>query len=154
MGEMLAAMLRHDLDREVLLLHGGTPQAAREQMIERFQAADGTAPIFILSLKAGGVGMNLTAASHVFHYDRWWNPAVENQATDRAHRIGQDKTVHVHKFIVNGTLEERIDEMLEEKMELAETIIGSGEEWLTELSTNDLRDMLRLRPESVAEAAG
>jgi SNF2 family DNA or RNA helicase len=152
MGEILAAMLRHDLDRDVLLLHGGTPQAAREQMIERFQKADGSAPIFILSLKAGGVGMNLTAASHVFHYDRWWNPAVENQATDRAHRIGQDKTVHVHKFIVSGTLEERIDEMLEQKMELAETIIGSGEEWLTELSTTELREMLRLRPADIEEA--
>ncbi len=122
-------------------------------MIERFQKADGSAPIFILSLKAGGVGMNLTAASHVFHYDRWWNPAVENQATDRAHRIGQNKTVHVHKFIVAGTLEERIDEMLEEKLELAETIIGAGEEWLTELSTTELREMLRLRPSDVEEAA-
>ena len=153
MGEILAAMLRHDLDRDVLLLHGGTPQAVREQMIERFQKADGTSPIFILSLKAGGVGMNLTAASHVFHYDRWWNPAVENQATDRAHRIGQDKTVHVHKFVVAGTLEERIDEMLEQKLELAETIIGSGEEWLTELSTNELREILRLRPADIEEAA-
>ncbi len=153
MGEALAAMLRHDLDRDVLLLHGGTPQAVREQMIDRFQKADGTAPVFILSLKAGGVGMNLTAASHVFHFDRWWNPAVENQATDRAHRIGQDKTVHVHKFIVGGTLEERIDEMLEQKLELAETIIGSGEEWLTELSTTELREMLRLRPADVEEAA-
>jgi len=152
MGEILAAMLRHDLDRDVLLLHGGTPQTVREQMIERFQKADGSAPVFILSLKAGGVGMNLTAASHVFHYDRWWNPAVENQATDRAHRIGQDKTVHVHKFIVSGTLEERIDEMLEQKLELAETIIGSGEEWLTELSTTELREMLRLRPADIEEA--
>jgi len=152
MGELLAAMLRHDLDRDVLLLHGGTPQAVREQMIERFQKGDGSAPIFILSLKAGGVGMNLTAASHVFHYDRWWNPAVENQATDRAHRIGQDKTVHVHKFLVAGTLEERIDEMLEQKLELAETIIGSGEEWLTELSTTELREMLRLRPADIEEA--
>jgi len=153
MGEALASMLRHDLDRDVLLLHGGTPQAMREQMIDRFQKADGTAPVFILSLKAGGVGMNLTAASHVFHFDRWWNPAVENQATDRAHRIGQDKTVHVHKFIVAGTLEERIDEMLEQKLELAETIIGAGEEWLTELSTTELREMLRLRPADVEEAA-
>jgi len=153
MGELLAAMLRHDLDRDVLLLHGGTPQTVREQMIDRFQRGDGSAPIFILSLKAGGVGMNLTAASHVFHYDRWWNPAVENQATDRAHRIGQDKTVHVHKFLVAGTLEERIDEMLEQKLELAETIIGSGEEWLTELTTSELRDMLRLRPADVEEAA-
>lgn len=153
MGEALASMLRHDLDRDVLLLHGGTPQTVREQMIERFQKADGTSPVFILSLKAGGVGMNLTAASHVFHFDRWWNPAVENQATDRAHRIGQDKTVHVHKFIVAGTLEERIDEMLEQKLELAETIIGAGEEWLTELSTSELREMLRLRPADVEEAA-
>ncbi|MGP1309296.1 MAG: DEAD/DEAH box helicase [Phycisphaerales bacterium] len=151
MGKMLTAMLRHELDREVLFLHGGTPQHTRQEMVDRFQKADGTAPIFVLSLKAGGVGLNLTAASHVFHFDRWWNPAVENQATDRAHRIGQTRTVQVHKFIVSGTLEEKIDEMIEAKTELAEQIIGSGEQWLTEMSTDQLREILTLRPDAVLE---
>jgi SNF2 family DNA or RNA helicase len=120
-------------------------------MVDRFQKADGTAPIFVLSLKAGGVGLNLTAASHVFHFDRWWNPAVENQATDRAHRIGQTRTVQVHKFVVTGTLEEKIDEMIEAKTELAEQIIGSGEQWLTEMSTDQLREILALRPDAVLD---
>lgn len=151
MGKMLTAMLRHELDREVLFLHGGTPQHTRQEMVDRFQKADGTSPIFVLSLKAGGVGLNLTAASHVFHFDRWWNPAVENQATDRAHRIGQTRTVQVHKFIVSGTLEEKIDEMIEAKTELAEQIIGSGEQWLTEMSTDQLREILTLRPDAVLE---
>ncbi len=151
MGKMLTAMLRHELDREVLFLHGGTPQHTRQEMVDRFQKADGTAPIFVLSLKAGGVGLNLTAASHVFHFDRWWNPAVENQATDRAHRIGQTRTVQVHKFVVSGTLEEKIDEMIEAKTELAEQIIGSGEQWLTEMSTDQLREILALRPDAVID---
>jgi hypothetical protein len=152
-GHLLAAMLRHDLDREVLFLHGGTPGAQREKMIETFQRADGAAPIFILSLKAGGIGLNLTAANHVFHFDRWWNPAVEAQATDRAYRIGQTRTVQVHKFIVSGTLEERIDEMIESKVELAEQVIGSGEQWLTELDGNQLRDLLTLRSDAVGDDA-
>jgi SNF2 family DNA or RNA helicase len=97
------------------------------------------------------VGLNLTAATHVFHFDRWRNPAVENQATDRAHRIGQVRTVQVHKFVVRGTLEERIDEMIEQKTELAERIIGSGEQWLTELSTDQLREMLTLRRDAVGD---
>ncbi len=153
MGSILHATLMHEFDREVQFLHGGTPRAARQKMIDRFQQADGSAPIFLLSLKAGGVGMNLTAASHVIHFDRWWNPAVENQATDRAHRIGQTRTVQVHKFVVAGTLEERIDQMIEEKTKLAEQIIGSGESWLTELSTGQLRELLSLRTGAVAEPA-
>ncbi len=151
MGHILASMLRHGLDRDVLFLHGGVTQKQREAMVDRFQAADGTAPIFVLSLKAGGVGLNLTAASHVFHFDRWWNPAVENQATDRAFRIGQTRTVHVHKFIVSGTLEDRIDQMIESKIALAEDVIGSGEDWLTELDTTQLREILSLRPEALAD---
>ena len=147
MGHLLASLLRQTLDREVLFLHGGTPSAQREAMIDRFQKGDGSTPIFVLSLKAGGVGLNLTAASHVFHFDRWWNPAVENQATDRAFRIGQKRTVNVHKFVVSGTLEERIDQMIESKIALAEDVIGSGEDWLTELSTQQLRDVLALRRE-------
>ena len=98
---------------------------------------------------AGGVGLNLTAATHVFHFDRWWNPAVETQATDRAYRIGQTRRVQVHKFVVRGTLEERIDQMIESKVELAENIIGSGERWLTELSTDQLRELLTLRNDAV-----
>jgi len=151
MGALLSAMLRHSLDKEVLFFHGGTPQAARVAMVDRFQKADGTAPVLVVSLKAGGVGLNLTAATHVFHFDRWWNPAVENQATDRAHRIGQYRTVQVHKFVVSGTLEERIDEMIEQKTELAENIIGSGEAWLTELNTDQLRDLLTLRRDAVGD---
>jgi hypothetical protein len=149
MGHLLALMLRHEFGREVLFLHGGTPQGQRETMIEQFQEAGPSRPVMILSLKAGGVGLNLTAASHVFHFDRWWNPAVENQATDRAYRIGQDKSVQVHKFVVRGTLEERIDEMIESKTQLAQSIVGSGERWLTELSTDDLRSILTLRDEAV-----
>jgi len=149
MGDLLSIMLRQELDRDVLFLHGGTPQGARVNMVDKFQKRQ--VPILIVSLKAGGVGLNLTAATHVFHFDRWWNPAVENQATDRAHRIGQFRTVQVHKFVVRGTLEERIDAMIEQKTELAERIIGSGESWLTELSTDQLRDMLTLRKEAVGD---
>ena len=151
MASLLAPMLRHDLDREVLVLHGGTPAAQRESIVKAFQRGDGSSPILVVSLKAGGVGLNLTAATHVFHFDRWWNPAVENQATDRAHRIGQNRTVQVHKFVVRGTLEERIDEMIEQKTELAANIIGSGERWLTEMSTDQLRDILTLRRDAVEE---
>lgn len=151
MGRLLQAMLAHHLDREILFMHGGTTQPQRQAMIDRFQKRDGTAPIFLLSLKAGGVGLNLTAASHVFHYDRWWNPAVENQATDRAHRIGQTRTVQVHKFVVAGTLEERIDEMIEQKTDLAQRIIGAGEQWLTELSTAQLRELVTLGADAVED---
>jgi SNF2 family DNA or RNA helicase len=145
MGEMLAAYLPQALGVPVQFLHGSTPARARDEMIRTFQEEPNGPPIFILSLKAGGVGLNLTRATHVFHFDRWWNPAVENQATDRAFRIGQKQNVQVHKFITLGTLEEMIDEMIENKKGLAESIIGSGENWLTELSTDDLRDLVQLR---------
>jgi len=151
MGHLLESMLRHRFGKDILFLHGGTPAKQREQMIQRFQKADGSSPILLLSLKAGGVGLNLTAATHVFHFDRWWNPAVENQATDRAYRIGQTRTVQVHKFVVRGTLEERIDQMIEQKIELAQNIIGDGERWLTELSTDQLRDLLTLREDAVGD---
>jgi SNF2 family DNA or RNA helicase len=118
-------------------------------MIEEFQSrtlpADKQPSVFILSIKAGGVGLNLTAANHVFHFDRWWNPAVENQATDRAYRMGQTKDVQVHKFISLGTLEERIDEMLESKQQLSDNIITSSENWITELSTDELKDLFTRR---------
>jgi SNF2 family DNA or RNA helicase len=149
MGRLLTAMIQHDLNCETLFLHGGTPVRARQQMIDRFQDPRSTAAVFVLSLKAGGIGVNLTAANHVFHFDRWWNPAVENQATDRAYRIGQTRTVHVHKFVCIGTLEERIDQMIEQKTELAEHIIGSGEQGLSELSTGQLREILSLRESAV-----
>jgi len=151
MGHILAAMLRRELDRDVLFLHGGTTSQQREEMVARFQRTGAENPVFILSLKAGGLGLNLTAATHVFHFDRWWNPAVESQATDRAYRIGQTRTVHVHKFVVSGTLEERIDQMIEQKVELAENVIGSGERWLTELSTSQLREILSLRLDAVGD---
>ena len=151
MGHLLVSMIRQAFDIEPLFLHGGTPQAKRDQLVERFQSFDPSCPIFILSLKAGGVGLNLTAANHVFHFDRWWNPAVENQATDRAFRIGQNRTVNVHKMITSGTLEERIDQMIEQKTELAERIIGAGESWLTELSTGQLRDLLSIRHATLEE---
>ena len=120
-------------------------------MVERFQFnADGL-QIFILSLKAGGTGLNLTRANHVFHFDRWWNPAVENQATDRVFRIGQSKNVQVHKFLCVGTLEEKIDEMIERKKEIAEGVVGTGEGWLTELSTGELKEIFALRKEAIGE---
>jgi len=148
MGAMLRHYLQEKLGVEALFLHGGTSKKQRDDMVQRFQA--GGSPIFILSLKAGGIGLNLTAASHVFHFDRWWNPAVENQATDRAFRIGQKKNVFVHKFVCLGTLEERIDRMIEQKKALAESVIGTGESWLTELSNEALRDMLTLRRDAVS----
>ncbi len=151
MGDILSAMLRQALDREMLFLHGGTGTGQRQQIVADFQTGGDRFPVLLLSLKAGGVGLNLTAATHVFHFDRWWNPAVENQATDRAYRIGQTRTVQVHKFVVRGTLEERIDRMIEEKTELAENIIGAGERALTELSTEQLRDLLTLRNDAVAD---
>lgn len=148
MGTLLQRHLREIFGVEVLFLHGGTPAMTRDQMVQAFQEEDGP-PIFILSLRAGGAGLNLTRASHVFHYDRWWNPAVENQATDRAFRIGQRRNVQVHKFVVAGTLEDRIHAIVEGKQNLADTIVGSGEQWLTELSTDQLRDLLTLRREMV-----
>ena len=146
MGHMLQSYLRTLFGVDVLFLHGGTPQKRRDRMVARFQQGN-DAPIFLLSLKAGGTGLNLTAANHVFHFDRWWNPAVENQATDRAFRIGQTRDVQVYKYICAGTLEEQIDELIESKKALAESIVGGGESWLTELSTDDLRDIMTLRRE-------
>jgi SNF2 family DNA or RNA helicase len=150
MGTLLQKMLTQRLRAPIYYLHGGTPQRQRDEMVQTFQNSQQPA-VFILSLRAGGLGLNLTAASHVFHFDRWWNPAVENQATDRAHRIGQQRNVQVHKFIAVGTVEERIDKLLTEKTALAETIVGAGEEWLTELSTADLREYVKLSDQAVSE---
>ena len=145
MGEMLADYLPKAFGAATQFLHGGTSTKMRDQMVKRFQEDEHAPPIFILSLKAGGTGLNLTRANHVFHFDRWWNPAVENQATDRAFRIGQKRNVQVHKFVTTGTLEEMIDDMIESKKGLAEAVVGSGENWLTEMSTDELRRVVTLR---------
>jgi SNF2 family DNA or RNA helicase len=149
-GTMLQPYLTARLGCEVFYLHGGTAKKKRDRMVRQFQEQEEPA-VFLLSLKAGGTGLNLTAANHVIHIDRWWNPAVEDQATDRAFRIGQRKDVQVRKFICVGTLEERIDAMIEEKKVLAERIVGTGEGWLTELSVADLRKVIALSPEAVSE---
>ncbi|GIP35675.1 DEAD/DEAH box helicase [Paenibacillus sp. J2TS4] len=166
-GKMLQSILNSTLQEPVMFLHGGTPRATRELMISHFQGEptpvlpwkqevgkqaeeqQERCGIFLLSLKTGGTGLNLTAANHVFHFDRWWNPAVENQATDRAFRIGQTRDVQVHKFVTLGTLEEKIDEMIERKQGLSQQIVGSGESWITELSTEELQDLFTLRQEWV-----
>ncbi|HBL52951.1 MAG TPA: ATP-dependent helicase [Syntrophaceae bacterium] len=136
--EPLASAMADVFHQPGLILHGGTPVKKRREIIDSFQREDGP-PFFVLSLKAGGVGLNLTAASHVIHFDRWWNPAVENQATDRAYRIGQHKNIVVHKFVCRGTIEEKIDALIDEKRELAESILGeSGERLLTEMPDDEL----------------
>jgi len=151
-GHRLRAHLQERLGREVLFLHGGTPKGGRDEMVQRFQAPGGPS-LFVLSLKAGGTGLNLTAANHVVHFDRWWNPAVEDQATDRAFRIGQRKNVQVRKLTCVGTLEERIDVLIARKKDLAERIVGSGEAWITELDTAQLRELVALSSDAVVERA-
>lgn len=149
MGHMLKRHIQETFGREVLFLHGGTPRRQRDVMVERF-GNERLIQIFVVSLKAGGTGLNLTAANHVFHFDRWWNPAVEDQATDRAFRIGQTKNVQVRKMICAGTLEEKIDNIIERKKEIAGSVVGTGEGWLTELSNDELRKVLALSKEAVA----
>jgi superfamily II DNA or RNA helicase len=143
--EMCRLIEAHLVDRGVptLFLHGRVPARRREELVARFQ--DGGAPVFLLSLKAGGVGLNLTRATHVVHYDRWWNPAVEDQATDRAYRIGQDRPVQVHRLVTEGTLEDRIAALLASKRGLAEAVVGAGEAWITELSDAELAELVRLQ---------
>jgi SNF2 family DNA or RNA helicase len=150
MGKLLQAYLQEVLG-EVLFLYGSTPAKTRTKMIDRFQNDPNGPLVFILSIKAGGTGLNLTRANHVFHFDRWWNPAVENQATDRAFRIGQTKNVQVYKYLCAGTFEEKIDEMIERKQKLAASIVGTSEQWITELSTDQLRDLFALRREAVGD---
>jgi SNF2 family DNA or RNA helicase len=137
---------RHLAERGVpaQLLHGGTGVRQRDEMVRRFQ--DGAVPVFLLSLKAAGTGLNLTRAEHVIHYDRWWNPAVEDQATDRAYRIGQTQPVQVHRLIAEGTLEDRIAALLESKRELADAVLDAGADAaVTELSDADLAALVTLR---------
>ena len=143
-GKLLKPYLAKQFDQEILFLYGATRKNQREEMIDRFQNDPEGPPILILSLKAGGTGLNLTRANHVFHIDRWWNPAVENQATDRAFRIGQTRNVQVHKFVCTGTLEERINDMIESKKQLAEQTVEAGEDWVTDMGTDQLRSLLLL----------
>ncbi|MFD2081496.1 DEAD/DEAH box helicase [Actinopolymorpha cephalotaxi] len=141
----MCRLLQDHLDRRGvrnLFLHGGITARKREHLVAEFQA--GAAPVFLLSLKAGGVGLTLTRATHVVHFDRWWNPAVENQATDRAYRIGQDRPVQVHRLVTEGTLEDRIAAVIEAKRELADSVVGSGESWIADLSDNELADLVAL----------
>ncbi|MGF1589513.1 MAG: DEAD/DEAH box helicase [Pleurocapsa sp.] len=150
-GNMLKPYLQEKLKGEVLFLYGSTRREARQEMVDRFQNEPNGPRIFILSLKAGGTGLNLTRANHVFHVDRWWNPAVENQATDRAFRIGQKRNVQVHKFVCTGTLEERINDIIESKKELAEQTVNAGEQWLTDLDTGSLRNLLLLDRDAIID---
>jgi superfamily II DNA or RNA helicase len=145
MGKQIQLLLKNRLGIEVPYLHGGVPKQKRDEMISRFQSEEVPGCAFVLSLKAGGTGLNLTAANHVFHFDRWWNPAVENQATDRAFRIGQTRQVQVHKFITLGTLEEKIDEMIDSKQSLNDQVVSQSDQWITELSTDELRELFALR---------
>lgn len=152
-GKLLKQHLERQLGRETLFLYGSSSKKQREEMVDRFQLDPQGPRIFILSLKAGGVGLNLTRANHVFHFDRWWNPAVENQATDRVFRIGQTRNVQVHKFVCTGTLEEKIHDLIESKKALAEQVVGAGENWLTELNTDQLRSLLLLDRSAIIEDA-
>jgi len=143
MGDLLTQHIASEFEFDAPFLHGGVTRTRRDAMVDRFQ--DGTAPpLLIVSLKAGGTGLNLTAASEVIHYDRWWNPAVEDQATDRAWRMGQQRTVNVHKLVCEGTVEEKIGIVIDDKRKLADAVVGNSEAWLSELSTDDLRDLVVL----------
>ncbi|RME83936.1 MAG: DEAD/DEAH box helicase [Caldilineae bacterium] len=147
MGHLLVAHIQQQFDCKVFYLHGSVPAKKRQQMITQFQEDPHAPPVFVLTLGTGGLGLNLTAATHVFHYDRWWNPAVENQASDRAFRIGQTRNVQIHKFITAGTVEEAIDEMIERKKGLAEAIIGTDEGWIAALSDEELAELVTLNKE-------
>ncbi|MGQ9756355.1 MAG: DEAD/DEAH box helicase, partial [Desulfotomaculales bacterium] len=142
MGELLVEMIGRELKEDVLFFHGGLPRTKRDRLVEEFQGGD-RHPVLVVSLKAGGTGLNLTAAANVIHYDLWWNPAVEAQATDRTYRIGQTKKVIVYRLITLGTFEEKIDEMLGAKKELAELTVAAGEQWITELSDRELLEIFR-----------
>lgn len=150
-GEHLTRYLTKEKHYKTYYLHGGTTRSKREQMIVDFQDPQTEPSVFVLSLKAGGVGITLTRANHVFHFDRWWNPAVENQATDRAFRIGQKKNVFVHKFITLGTLEERVDQMISDKQKMADSIVGNDESWLTKLDNQAFKELIALNKHSIMD---
>ena len=147
-GRILKEVIQREINEEVLFLSGESSRRLRDSMINRFQKESGPG-IFIISLRAGGFGLNLTAATNVIHFDRWWNPSVENQATDRAYRIGQTKNVNVYKFITSGTVEEKIDELIESKSMILDQVVSSGEGWITNLSNDKLKEILSLRNESI-----
>nr|WP_248492055.1 C-terminal helicase domain-containing protein [Tsukamurella sp. PLM1] len=147
-ARMLQPWLTGLLGAEVPVLDGGVPRAERDALVARFQSGDG-APALVATVQSGGTGLNLTAANHVIHVDRWWNPAVENQATDRAFRIGQTRAVQVRKFVCAGTLEERIDGVIAAKRELSSMTVQTGEAWLTELNNDELYELVALRDEAV-----
>ncbi|MEG1602719.1 MAG: DEAD/DEAH box helicase [Cloacibacillus sp.] len=149
MGALLKKFLQETFGREALFLHGGVPREKRAEMVRRFQEDEDAPPFFVLSLKAGGTGLNLTRANHVIMFDRWWNPAVEQQAVDRAYRIGQENNVQVHYFCCRGTLEEKIEKLIESKKELAQMLVGTGESWLTEISDSDLHELFSLDKDAV-----
>lgn len=149
MGDRLVSEINRVFGIDTPFLHGGVPRAARDAMVQRFQEDPRSPAIFVLSVKAGGTGLNLTAANHVFHFDRWWNPAVEDQATDRAYRIGQRRAVQVHKLLCAGTVEDKVDQLLERKRDLAARIVGAGEQWITELDDASLKDLFSLAPDTV-----
>lgn len=150
-GDALQQYLRYNYHYPTYYIHGGTSRKNRDKMISEFQEPDTPPAVFILSLKAGGVGITLTKANHVFHFDRWWNPAVEDQASDRAFRIGQKKNVFVHKFVTLGSLEEKIDVMIEDKKRLSESVVGSDESWLTELDNDKFRELIALNRSAVLD---
>ena len=152
MGHLLSPHLRQRFDQEVLFLHGGLLKKARDKLVQRFREKDGP-QIFVLSLKAGGFGLNLTEANQVVHYDQWWNPAVQEQATDRAYRIGQKKNVQVRTFVTAGTLEERINEMLSRKRDLAESVVGSTRSAITQMSTDELRNLLSFTGQQIDDSS-
>ena len=153
-GKIIKEETQRLLGQEVLLLSGEVPRPLRDQMVQRFQDNNGP-KIFVISVRAGGFGLNLTAATTVFHFDRWWNPAVEDQATDRAYRIGQTKNVQVYKFVSTGTIEEKIDGIIESKGRITEKIVkASGESWITELSNSALKDIMSLRADALSLGGG
>jgi SNF2 family DNA or RNA helicase len=145
MGKLLAEHLGHELEGELLHLDGSTPRMARERIVDEFQQPGGEPRMLVMSLRAGGLGLNLTNASHVFHFDRWWNPAVEDQASDRAHRIGQTRVVQVHRMVCAGTIEERIDQLIAGKRDLATRIVDRGvESALSDLGDDELAELVAL----------
>lgn len=150
MGDLLQRHIAEQFTFQAPFLHGGVSRTKRDQMVDDFQEGSGP-PLLLISLKAGGTGLNLTAASQVIHYDRWWNPAVEDQATDRAWRIGQTQTVNVHKLVCEGTIEEKVSQVIDDKRKLAEQVIGTGEgdSWMSELSTDDLRNLVVLEADGL-----
>ena len=151
MGAMLKSYLQETFGREALFLHGGTERRKRDEMVMRFQESKDAPPFFVLSLKAGGTGLNLTRANHVVLFDRWWNPAVEQQAVDRAHRIGQKESVQVHYFCCRGTLEERIEHVIRAKKDMADAIVSSGEGWITEMSDKEIKKIFKLSRDAVED---